>query len=493
VKRIREIPNRGLIVFVAAALSVVGLALAGFGLSGHSANLQGIEQKNVQLRLADSDEDIIEDLNKYIPERMRQSGIPGVSVSLIRGMDIVWSEGFGVESVRSRKPITEDTIFEVASLGKVVAAYSALQFIEKDKLSLDDSISSMAPEPWFLPEDAGWAITLRQLLSHTSGLSNNSNRIDKNLSFPPGQEFAYSGVGYYYLQQVMEQISGKEINDLVDENIFTPIGMDQSSFLGMQGQVASGHIRYWIPLVAYLLLSLVIFGGWTILVSIYSRITSNNWIPRRKTLIIFLAISICLASVLPFLAGWSYLRLISLCGLIFSVICAAGVILGRFLLLRFLPTQKPVLYKVLVSGWTFLIVLVFILQSRHMAVPVPQWNPSRSNVAYTMRSTAPNLARFLIELDAPENISSSEIEEMLTPQVTVNQDISWGLGVGIQHSKYGKSIWHWGANRGFQSMMVFYPDNGIGIVVLTNSDNGLSLAKDVAQLALGGEANWTLE
>jgi CubicO group peptidase (beta-lactamase class C family) len=78
------------------------------------------------------------------------------------------------------------------------------------------------------------------------------------------------------------------------------------------------------------------------------------------------------------------------------------------------------------------------------------------------------------------------------PQIRINEDNSWGLGMGIQHSSEGDSVWHWGANTGFRSLMVIYPQHDIGVVVLTNSNDGLELARDIAHIALGGLNAWDI-
>jgi CubicO group peptidase (beta-lactamase class C family) len=80
--------------------------------------------------------------------------------------------------------------------------------------------------------------------------------------------------------------------------------------------------------------------------------------------------------------------------------------------------------------------------------------------------------------------------QMQTPQVKVNEHISWGLGIGIQHSAHGESLWHWGSNPGSKSIMVVYPAQRIGIVVLCNSSEGSDLIFAIAKRALGGKAYW---
>jgi hypothetical protein len=74
--------------------------------------------------------------------------------------------------------------------------------------------------------------------------------------------------------------------------------------------------------------------------------------------------------------------------------------------------------------------------------------------------------------------------------VKINQDFSWGLGVGIQHTIHGDAIWQNAITLAFRGVMVMYPREAHGVVVLTNSDSGLPVAYNIAEKALGGEAKW---
>ena len=98
---------------------------------------------------------------------------------------------------------------------------------------------------------------------------------------------------------------------------------------------------------------------------------------------------------------------------------------------------------------------------------------------------------FLIELAAPRVLNESLITELRKPQVSIDEDFSWGLGIGIQHSPDGDALWQNGITFGFRSVMVIYPEHAWGVVVLTNSDQGLPTAYDVAARALGGKARWS--
>ena len=108
----------------------------------------------------------------------------------------------------------------------------------------------------------------------------------------------------------------------------------------------------------------------------------------------------------------------------------------------------------------------------------------------SLLASAPDLAIFLIELASPRYLSAGVHTQIGSVQVSDTQDFSWGLGIGIQHSTNGDALWQNGMTFAFRSVMVIYPNEGHGVVVLTNSASGLPVAYDVAERALGGKARW---
>lgn len=142
--------------------------------------------------------------------------------------------------------------------------------------------------------------------------------------------------------------------------------------------------------------------------------------------------------------------------------------------------------------WSGLCLAILLWFSLDFPVPVPNWFPKEGNVASSMRATAEDLAHFLIELAAPQHLDMDLIDRMRTPQVTVDEHISWGLGIGIQHSVHGESLWHWGSNPGSKSVMVIYPAQCNGVVVLANSWNGSNFVFEIAGRALGGKTYWKI-
>jgi CubicO group peptidase (beta-lactamase class C family) len=148
------------------------------------------------LRLAEPLDTVVADLEDYIPERMRQDDIPGLSIALIRDGKRVWTEGFGIANTLSAEPVTPETVFEVGSIRKAIATYTALRLVEEGKLSLDAPLSEQLSEPWLPPSVYGDQITLRHLVSHSSGLGDNNDSLiglDKSIAFRPGSSGAWIG------------------------------------------------------------------------------------------------------------------------------------------------------------------------------------------------------------------------------------------------------------------------------------------------------------
>ncbi|MGH7493252.1 MAG: serine hydrolase domain-containing protein [bacterium] len=159
----------------------------------------------------DSLSTIIHDLEQFIPAHMEQRQVLGLALALIRDNQIAWTRGYGLANSISREPVTPQTVFSVASLGKAVTAYAAMKFVAEGKLVLDRPLYQYLNEPW-LPHSADHdAITARHALTHTSGLSNFLRDEKKRLKFAPGKQFAYSGIGFMYLQAALERISNSTL------------------------------------------------------------------------------------------------------------------------------------------------------------------------------------------------------------------------------------------------------------------------------------------
>ena len=108
-----------------------------------------------------------------LDERMRHYGVPGVSIALIKDFKVGWARNYGLADRRTGEPMTRNTLFQAGSISKPVAAFAALQMVEAGQLDLDADVNATL-KTWKLPGNEFTAdnkVTLRQLLSHTGGLT----------------------------------------------------------------------------------------------------------------------------------------------------------------------------------------------------------------------------------------------------------------------------------------------------------------------------------
>ena len=179
-----------------------------------------------------------DEIDEYVQSELRDQKIPGLSIAVVRNGEIVKAQGYGLANVELNVPVTTETIFQSGSVGKQFTATLAMMLVEEGKLGLDDPIGKYiadAPRMWK-------GITLRHLLTHTSGLSNDIyNRINMRqdytedelvkeiaampLDFQPGEKWSYSNPGYVMLGIIIHKATGRFYGDLLREKIFEPLGM----------------------------------------------------------------------------------------------------------------------------------------------------------------------------------------------------------------------------------------------------------------------------
>lgn len=178
-----------------------------------------------------------DELDDKIAREMTRRHVPGVSVLVIRDGKVIKEKGYGYANVEHNVPVDEKTVFQSGSVGKTFTAALVMLLAEDGKLSLDDPISRhLANTP---PEWAG--ITIRHLLTHTSGLGDPYTVLDFRkdyedeelialearipVLFAPGERFSYSNMGYHLLGFICNKAGGKFYADQLQERIFAPLGM----------------------------------------------------------------------------------------------------------------------------------------------------------------------------------------------------------------------------------------------------------------------------
>lgn len=170
----------------------------------------------------------LDELDNYISEKIDNFDIDKLSIAIVSEDELIYSKDYGME-------VGEQ--LQAGSISKVVSSYCALSLVEEGNLSLDEPMTNYLKEDYFSNSEYGDEITLRMVLSHTSGLKNDASGEDRNISFEPGTKFSYSGGGFAYLQKVMEKITGRDYADYMDNKILRKLGMNNSTFvLGYNGE-----------------------------------------------------------------------------------------------------------------------------------------------------------------------------------------------------------------------------------------------------------------
>jgi CubicO group peptidase (beta-lactamase class C family) len=185
---------------------------------------------------------------KELPELMRLAGLPGLSIAVLDRGTLAWQQTVGVADAQTQAPLDADTLFEAASTSKPVFAYAVLQLSERGILELDRPLA-LYHRPPYLPPDARLdRITARHVLTHTSGLRNWGEEGNPDTFLPmfdPGDRVSYSGEGFFWLQLVVEKLTGKGLDAVMRTQLFEPAGMTRSMFALDENAIRNlsyGHI-----------------------------------------------------------------------------------------------------------------------------------------------------------------------------------------------------------------------------------------------------------
>jgi D-alanyl-D-alanine carboxypeptidase len=207
-----------------------------------------------------------DEIDHYITAQMQRLHIPGVSLAIVRDDRPIKAQGYGLANLELKASATKETVYEIGSNTKQFTAAAIMMLVEEGKVRLEDSVTKYFPEA----PQAWHGITIRHLLTHTSGIQNHvavSRWLDVfrtnlafettpprdellkmffklPLEFQPGESWAYDNTGYYLLGIVIERASGKSYWQFLDERIFKPLGMNATRSTDPQPVVpnrASGY------------------------------------------------------------------------------------------------------------------------------------------------------------------------------------------------------------------------------------------------------------
>lgn len=373
----------------------------------------------------------------FIREKMEVYQVPGVGIARIEDGGVSWEQGFGLANIETSTPVTDQTLFQAASLSKPIFAYVVMQLIDREVIGLDDTLSDYA-RPAVLG-DSPWIdeITVRDALQHTSGLPNwraSEENAQIVPAFEPGTASTYSGEAYYWLQLAIEERLGAGLDSIMRTYLFEPSGLEDMSMLWEPDRDAREVYGHIIDDAGDLILDPLQYH--------------REHAPRLAEL--------AQEWDLP-LRQWSIRD--------FD---------------RALPLIRPHTHPRLEA--------------------VPDWFWAQQPIARLMkspsglRSTVGDFARFVCLMMPHEpaawELSSHLREFMVTPQFerpdVQNGVLPRGIGWGLETRESGTAFYHWGNNfEAYRSVALGDLSDNSGIVVMVNGSNGQDLIKDIVRELTG--------
>jgi CubicO group peptidase (beta-lactamase class C family) len=210
----------------------------------------------------------IEELEVEVPALLDRHHVPGASLALVRHGEPVWAQGYGVADLDTQTPMTEETVFRVASISKAVTAWGVMTLVQEGEIELYGPVERYLTR-WHFPPSGFDAeeVTIFRLLSHTAGLNVHGYgrgpqprplpSLEESLTNTgvqiiqePGSGFLYSGGGYTVLQLMIEEVTGQPFAEYMQEQILDPLGMRRSSFYdapAVLSRMATGYDEDWRP------------------------------------------------------------------------------------------------------------------------------------------------------------------------------------------------------------------------------------------------------
>lgn len=200
-----------------------------------------------------------DDVDDYVQAEMKRQHIPGLALVVAKEGRIEKSAGYGLANAELGVSVRPDTVFQIQSITKTFTASAVMLLVEEGKIGLDDKITrhlDNLPESW---KD----ITVRQLLSHTSGIKDfiNEPTVDMRkdiqpedvieslrklpLNFPPGEKYAYSNTGYHLLAMIIRKVTGQYWGEFLKERILVPLEMNDTRVISLSSIItnrASGYL-----------------------------------------------------------------------------------------------------------------------------------------------------------------------------------------------------------------------------------------------------------
>jgi CubicO group peptidase (beta-lactamase class C family) len=175
-------------------------------------------------------------------------GVPGCALGIVKNGELIYAKGYGIADLEHNIAIGPSSVFYIGSVSKQFVTFCVLLLEEQGKLNLDDKIQKFLPD---FPEYES-PLTIRHFIHHTSGVRDYFtllyligrsylDHIEEDevyeiikrqsaLNFPPGEQYMYSNSCYFMLAMIIEKAAGQSLKEFAGENIFQPLGMDNTLF-----------------------------------------------------------------------------------------------------------------------------------------------------------------------------------------------------------------------------------------------------------------------
>jgi len=196
-------------------------------------------------------------IDDFVKAEMEKQHVPGVSIVVVKDMKIIKMAGYGLANVELNVPAKPETVYKIGSVSKQFIATGIMLLVQEGRISLDDHVSKFldgTPDTWK-------AITVRHLLTHTSGIVREAPGFDPlkiqndadviktayslPLRFSPGDKYEYCNVGYFSLAEIIRKVTGKSWADYLNESIFGRLQMNATRTTSVTDLVlnrASGYV-----------------------------------------------------------------------------------------------------------------------------------------------------------------------------------------------------------------------------------------------------------
>jgi CubicO group peptidase (beta-lactamase class C family) len=198
-----------------------------------------------------------DDVDDFVKKIMQQRHIPAISIAVVKDGVVVKTAAYGLANMEHNVPARPDTVYKIGSTSKQFIASGIMLLVQDGKIAVDDKVSK-----YLEGTPASWQdITVRRLLTHTSGLAREGPAFDPYkvqpdidviksaysvaLLFKPGDRYEYSNLGYFTLAEIIHRVSGKPWDQFINERIFAPLGMTATRATNFFDIVANraGRIR----------------------------------------------------------------------------------------------------------------------------------------------------------------------------------------------------------------------------------------------------------